>query len=415
LSETEYVGLIIEDELLDHLAVPESVIALRKEKFSVDWINENEKDIRRVFLFALAHLKDHGDPADQSILEYEFGAEFKPPQAPIRYVIDQFRKRYQRREAQKTIKTVSRLVAPSPIEAVNVAFREFSRLRKETMERRFEIDSDEIDVVIDRYKQRIQARTDVPTFGYPKVDEDLNGIIGLVFIIARPKRYKSWQLVNAAVWNQYCGNVVSFETLEMPKEEILDRYACQRAEISWSKFQHGALSVEDLDKLREVKEYNENNDVKVHFHHPKLGERTVAHMQMRAEEIGADVILVDQLKWIECEKKVGNDQRWREVEYICEDLKEMSNVIPTYVAAQFNRQAANLGEMADLSQIGLSDAIGQTADLLLGIYANKEMLQNGLLQFGVIDSRNFEQVRYEMKVDLSKNSSFRILNRVEEW
>ncbi len=415
MTETFYEGLILDEELLDHLAIPESVLELRKERFDVDWISENEKEIRRVFLFVFAHLKEYGVPPSAAILVREQGAEFREPQAPISYVIDQFKRRYQRREAQKTIKAVSRLVAPNPTEAVDVAFREFSRLRKEMTERRYVVDSDELGITLDRYKERANKRTDIPTFGFAEVDKDLNGIVGLVFVIARPKRYKSWMLMQAAVWNQYSGKTVSFETLEMPKEEMLDRYTCMRACLNWSKFQHGALSIDDLEAIRKAEEENKDNPVKVHFHHPKRGERTVAHMQMRAEEIGAQLILIDQLKWIECEKKVAADQRWREVEFICEDLKEMSNVIPTLVAAQFNRQAASMGEMADLSKIGLSDAIGQTADLLLGIHASKEMLQSHVLEFGVIDSRNFQQFRYEMKVELSKNSSFKVTKQMEEW
>lgn len=415
MTETFYEGLILDEELLDHLAIPESVLELRKERFDVDWISENEKEIRRVFLFVFAHLKEYGVPPSAAILVREQGAEFREPQAPISYVIDQFKRRYQRREAQKTIKAVSRLVAPNPTEAVDVAFREFSRLRKEMTEHRYVVDSDELGITLDRYKERANKRTDIPTFGFAEVDKDLNGIVGLVFVIARPKRYKSWMLMQAAVWNQYSGKTVSFETLEMPKEEMLDRYTCMRACLNWSKFQHGALSIDDLEAIRKAEEENKDNPVKVHFHHPKRGERTVAHMQMRAEEIGAQLILIDQLKWIECEKKVAADQRWREVEFICEDLKEMSNVIPTLVAAQFNRQAASMGEMADLSKIGLSDAIGQTADLLLGIHASKEMLQSHVLEFGVIDSRNFQQFRYEMKVELSKNSSFKVTKQMEEW
>lgn len=413
-DSVDTAGLILEDQLLDHLGTEEGALELRKQRFSVDWINQKEVDVRRVFEYVMGFLREHGESPSVEVLVYEFGADFKEPEAPLDWLIEEFRQRYRRKEAQDVLKRVNRMVGPSPTEAVRLGSQEFSRIQKETLERKTETDSDDLEDVIERYKDRIMKRSDTPTFGYPELDADFNGIEGLVFTIARPKRYKTWQLIKAAVYNQMCGFTVALPSLEMPKEEILDRYACMRAGISWQRFRKGGLTPEDFDAIRQAKDENEQSPNKVHIFRPPVGQRTVEHMMMHANEVGANVCLIDQLKWIESSRP--NSERWREVEYICEDLKEAANnYMPLMVAAQFNREAASLSEMADLSKIGLSDAIGQTADLLLGTYASKEMLQNKIIQYGTIDSRNFEPQRYDVKVDLSQNSDFRVLKRLEEW
>jgi hypothetical protein len=65
-------------------------------------------------------------------------------------------------------------------------------------------------------------------------------------------------------------------------------------------------------------------------------------------------------------------------------------------------------EMADLSKIGLSDSIGQTADVILGLHQTEDMRKSNVLQLGIIESRSYRSAKWELVVELTQNSNFRV-------
>jgi replicative DNA helicase len=402
--------LSLEGELLDHLAIPENAQAFYDLRFRPEYLSEEEALGRSVLEYQLSHIQKYGTPATKEVLESRFtDISFIQPSSQVEWLFDQFRERYARSETETALTDLARRIyKESPDVVIDQVTTELNRIRESVRTRKTELSSSEYSSVLTEYWESAES-TEGITYGFPLVDETLKGLKKgeLVYVIGRPKRYKSWMLMKSMVEAQRAGARCVFFTLEMDIPEMFQRYACMASGISWSRFKNRDLMPKDMEVMsRNLERINESNEVVIIK--PPRGERTVQSLSLIAKEHGADVIYIDQLKFIESTVKVKADMRFREIEYINEDLKDSCSDFPIYVAAQFNREAAGLTEMADLSKIGLSDSIGQTADVILGLHQTDDMRTSNVLQLGVIEARSYRAAKWELIVELSHNSNFRI-------
>jgi replicative DNA helicase len=405
--------LSLENELLDHLALAESAQRLFDLRFNPDYLTEEEAFSRSVLEYQFSHIQKYGTPATKEILESRFiDISFIQPSSEVEWLIDQFRDRYARSQTETALTELAkRIYKDSPSDVLDDISNELYRIRESVRDRKTEMSSTEFDSVLRDYWEH-QDVGDGITYGFPEVDNVLKGLKRgeLVYVIGRPKRYKSWMLMKSMVEAQKQGRRAVFFTLEMEMAEMFQRYACMASGISWSGFRNKELMPSDMDLMtRNLERINESSEIKIIK--PPRGERTVHALKMIAKEHGAEIIYIDQLKFLESTVKVKADLRFREIEYINEDLKDACSEFPIYIAAQFNREAAKLSEMADLSKIGLSDSIGQTADVVLGLHQSEDMRKSRVLEFGVIEARSYRAEKWEMIVELSQNSNFRITGR----
>lgn len=405
--------LSLENELLDHLALAESAQRLFDLRFSPDFLTEEEAFSRSVLEYQFSHIQKYGTPATKEILESRFiDIAFIQPSSEVEWLIDQFRDRYARSQTETALTELAkRIYKDSPSDVIDDISNELYRIRESIRDRKTEMSSAEFDAVLRDYWDH-QDVGDGITYGFPEIDATLKGLKcgELVYVIGRPKRYKSWMLMKSMVEAQKQGRRAVFFTLEMEMSEMFQRYACMASGISWSGFKNRELMPSDMDLMtRNLQRINESSEIKIIK--PPRGERTVHALKMIAKEHGAEIIYIDQLKFLESTVKVKADLRFREIEYINEDLKDACSEFPIYIAAQFNREAAKLSEMADLSKIGLSDSIGQTADVVLGLHQSEDMRKSRVLEFGVIEARSYRAEKWEMIVELSQNSNFRITGR----
>lgn len=402
--------LSLENELLDHLAVPESAQRLFDLRFKPEYLTEEEAFCRSVLEFQFSHIHKYGAPSSKEVLESRFtDVSFIQPSSEVEWLFDEFRERYARAETETAlINLAKRIYKEPPAAVIDGISSELYRIRESIRDKKSEVSSSDFNRILHEYWESEDTTTGV-TYGFSHVDNVLKGLKKgeLVYVIGRPKRYKSWMLMKSMVEAQKQGAKAVFFTLEMDIPEMFQRYACMASGVSWSAFKNRSLMPSDMDLMvRNLERANESADVQIIK--PPRGERTVHALKMIAKEHGADIIYIDQLKFIESAIRVKADMRYREIEYINEDLKDACSDFPIYVAAQFNREAAKLSEMADLSKIGLSDSIGQTADVVLGLHQTDDMRNSRVLQLGVIEARSYNTARWELIVELSQNSNFRI-------
>jgi replicative DNA helicase len=316
---------------------------------------------------------------------------------------------------QKVTHQVAKLSNTDPDEAARLAFNEFSRIRIATMPRKYESSPDDYIQRVEEYKQRVLTKAiQGVTLGWSQVDEDLMGLREktLTGVIGRPKQGKSWFLLKSAnaAWQNSVTDDFVFNTLELSIQEMEDRHLCMVAGVSYGRFMRGTLEGSEQKSLVQAAEFIARKTNRLHFLRPDVGDRTVPYMLQQAMEMNAKALYIDQLSWIDPSKHF-KDAKWREVEYTMAELKAATDPVPIYFAAQFNREASSMNEMGDLSQIGLSDSIGQTCDMLLGIYASKDMRANKIVEFGVIEARAFERVRYDMHFKLDGANYIQFMNR----
>ncbi len=413
MSETEYVGLVLEDQLLDHLATPEGALAVWKERLDPEVIPASDEGIREALKFVVGYIDQYREPPTAAILADETGYDsFQEPEAPIEYVIERLRDRFRRQQVKAVTTKVGRLSA-DPEAAMNFAMEEFGRIKSATQKVGGTITDSDFHTTLDDYRRAQELIETGASLGYEEIDAHLGGLrLGEVTVIlARPKRFKSWQLTKSAGQTFLDGENISIATMEMTEKVMRDRLHCMLAGVSWSHFEHKCLEQFEIDKLEEIADWIEDQPNKIHIFRPTIGERNVANLVNQAGEHEADVLYIDQLSWFDGAKDEGN---WRIIGQIMEQLKDASMHFPIYMAAQYNRVQAKEEGIGDLANIGMADAIGQTADTLLGIYSNKDMLTNKLIHLGVVDSRSFEPITWEIKVQLTEHANFKFLNVLSE-
>lgn len=234
----------------------------------------------------------------------------------------------------------------------------------------------------------------LPT-GFRKLDNKLAGLnpSNLIILAARPGIGKTTFALNIA--NYLCLDQkknVGFFSLEMSKEELVDRLLVMEADIDSWRLRTGKLTEEEMARLTES--YGRLSSANLFIDDtPGI---TVSEMRTKARRLQAekklDLIIMDYLQLANPGRKT--DSRVQEVSYISQFLKNLARElkIPVIALSQLSRAVEQRGErkpqLADLRDSG---AIEQDADIVMFIYRTDE--DDSLLPDG----------RRTIKVSISKH------------
>jgi len=229
--------------------------------------------------------------------------------------------------------------------------------------------------------------------GFVDIDNLLSGLqdSNLIILAARPGQGKTALTVNIA---QYVGSVdklpVGIFSLEMSKEELVDRLLVSQSEIDAWRLKTGKLSDEDYErlsvamgKLAEAPIFIDDT--------PGL---TVADMRSKARRLHAEhglkLLIVDYLQLANPGKRFEN--RVQEVTYISQNLKNIARElkIPVIGVSQLSRAVEQRGggkpQLADLRESG---AIEQDADVVMFLYsADEEFTSQRIVNVLIAKHRN---------------------------
>lgn len=416
--EIEDIVIQLDHQLIDHLSDDESARRLYADKFLPEFLLQTEAEATQVLLYQFDEIRKRGKPASRQELEYAFDfISFDEPACDVGWLIEQFKTRYIRNKSSDLIEWASEQNHIDPRGVVERLMTEATHLRDAGREHTIVVTTHDYKQVLDEHFRELKENgISGVSYGFPEIDEHLMGLRRghLHFVIGRPKRFKSWMLMKSAVACQQSGLTPVFFSLEIPKEEMFMRYACMMASVSWSDFTHNCLMPDELRRLYETMESFADMENQMVILQPPLGQRTMGDLKALAKDYNADAMYVDQISFVESRRKYG-DKQHMEIAEICTEMKaDTCMEFPLYVAAQFSREAANLKEMGDTAKIGLSDAIGQKADVLLGLYQSKEMRKSQSLEFGVIDARSYDLLSWEVHVGLSRNTNFKVVGLRED-
>lgn len=208
--------------------------------------------------------------------------------------------------------------------------------------------------------------------GYPDLDNKLSGMqdSNLLILAARPGIGKTSFALNIAL------NVatkeklpVGFFSLEMSKEELVDRLLVGQADIDAWRLKTGRLSDEDYKQLTEA--MGELSDAPI-FIDDKPG-ATILEMRTKARKLKSEknlkLLVVDYLQLADAGRRF--DSRVNEVSFISQGLKNLARElkIPVLAISQLNRAVEQRGtkkpQLADLRESG---AIEQDADVVMFLY-----------------------------------------------
>jgi replicative DNA helicase len=215
----------------------------------------------------------------------------------------------------------------------------------------------------------------LPT-GFADLDAKLAGFqpSNLIVLAARPALGKTTLALNIAL------NVavrekapVGFFSLEMSKEELVDRLLVGQADIDAWRLKTGRLSDEDYKKLTEA--MGELSEAPI-FIDDTPG-ASILEMRTKARKLKAEkdikLIIVDYLQLADAGRRFDN--RVQEVSFVSQGLKNLARElkVPVLAISQLSRAVEQRGskkpQLADLRESG---AIEQDSDVVMFLYQEEE-------------------------------------------
>ncbi|HPS40480.1 MAG TPA: replicative DNA helicase [Candidatus Woesebacteria bacterium] len=220
----------------------------------------------------------------------------------------------------------------------------------------------------------------LPT-GFADLDRMLAGLqkSNLIILAARPGTGKTAFAVNIA---QYVSVVakkkVGIFSLEMSKEELVDRLLVGQADIDAWKLKTGRLSQDDFLKISDAMGVLAESKLFIDDT-PGLSiyeMRTKARRLMMEQNI--DLLIVDYLQLAHGQNR---ENRVQEVGEISQGLKNIARElkIPVLALAQLSRAVEQRGEKApQLSDLRESGSIEQDADVVMFLYRKDDDLRESV-------------------------------------
>lgn len=212
--------------------------------------------------------------------------------------------------------------------------------------------------------------------GYEELDKKLAGFqpSNLIILAARPALGKtSFALniaANVAIKNKF---PVGFFSLEMSKEELVDRLLVSAADIDAWRLKTGRLSDEDYQKITEA--MGELSEAPIFIDDtPGI---SILEMRAKARKLKArndlKLLIVDYLQLADAGRRF--DSRVQEVSFVSQGLKNLARElkIPVIAISQLSRAVEQRGtKKPQLSDLRESGSIEQDADVVLFLYQEEE-------------------------------------------
>jgi replicative DNA helicase len=211
--------------------------------------------------------------------------------------------------------------------------------------------------------------------GVPTGFADLDGVLAglqrsnLIILAARPGMGKTAFALNMTHYASVVAKKkIGFFSLEMSREELVDRLLVSQADIDAWKLKTGRLDQQDFLKLSDAMGVLADANIYI----DDTPGASIAEMRTKARRLmterGIDMIVVD---YLQLAKGRTQDNRVQEVAEISGGLKNIARElkVPVLALAQLSRAIEQRGEkVPQLSDLRESGSIEQDADVVMFLY-----------------------------------------------
>ena len=209
--------------------------------------------------------------------------------------------------------------------------------------------------------------------GFKDLDELTSGLqkSDLVLVAARPSMGKTAFTLNIAAYAALHESSVAFFSLEMSKEQLVQRMLCSEGGIDSQRLRTGKLEDEEwerlihtADKLSKAKIYIDDT--------PGI---TVMELRSKARRLkaehGLDLVIIDYLQLMQGRVSRGGDNRQQEISEISRSLKALARElnVPVVALSQLSRGVESRQvKKPMLSDLRESGSLEQDADIVMFLY-----------------------------------------------
>ena len=264
--------------------------------------------------------------------------------------------------------------------------------------------------------------TGVPT-GFTDLDRKLAGLqpSDLILLAARPSMGKTAFALNIAQYacfkKGYCTAIFS---LEMSKEQLMNRLYAMETRVSSENIRVGNLGDADWDKIIEATEMFSNSKL-ILDDTPGI---SVSELRTKCRkyklEFGLQLIIIDYLQLMSGSGRRGNDNRQQEISEISRSLKALARELncPVIALSQLSRAVESRNDKHPmLSDLRESGAIEQDADVVMFLYRddyyNHDSPKKNICEVIIAKQRNGPIGTTDLAW-MSELTKFGNLNRTEE-
>lgn len=209
--------------------------------------------------------------------------------------------------------------------------------------------------------------------GYKSLDNMLSGLqsADLVVLASRPSMGKTSLALNMAQNIAKFGRSVGVISLEMSKEQLVERMFCALLGVDSWKLRTGRLSDEDFARIGPI--MDELNSAKI-FIDDSVG-NSITELRAKARRLqmehGLDLLIIDYLQLMSLGKPLSQVNRVQEISEISRSFKGLARElnIPILALSQLSRAVENRpSKIPQLSDLRESGAIEQDADVVMMMY-----------------------------------------------
>lgn len=216
--------------------------------------------------------------------------------------------------------------------------------------------------------------------GYPEVDHITDGLKNgeMIVIAARPSMGKTALAMNIAEHISVAQKLpVAVFSLEMSKQQLVQRMILSRARINWQKFREGTLGDEAYPAI--AKAANQLGTSPIHWcdKSPMTMSYLAAVSRRWKKKFGIRAIVIDYLQLLRGAKTYKGDNREKEVSEVSSGIKNLAKEldVPIVVLAQLSRKpddrTGSSRGRPQLSDLRESGSIEQDADIV-GLLVREE-------------------------------------------
>jgi len=198
----------------------------------------------------------------------------------------------------------------------------------------------------------------------------------LAVIYARPKNFKTWLAIDAAVQATYKYNHrVLFVTTEMTLEQIKKRVLATLSDVDYERMRTGAMSKGELARIHDMADMLAADEDESRFTISSFakGEKGIGHLEAKIEEYEPDLVIVDGLYRLHDDVTRSRSRDQLVVSNIVMGAKNcaLQYKIPMLVTTQANREGEQT-KGTTLREMAFSDSFAQEVDLALRVMFEPE-------------------------------------------
>jgi replicative DNA helicase len=395
----------LDSELVQQILVPENLLELKKSGIGPHMVKDTK--VLPLVQFVFNYLDKYGKPPSESAIAYEWeGLSRTGPTVDPEFLSDKLKMRHIRSKHKKIVEELAE--AKDPELFVDTLISQAHAIWSQISEKKHILSSEDYPQLIEEFKASADKNQQGATYGFKDVDEHTGGAGPghLTFFVARPKRYKSWFLLNAFIEQRRQGLVPVMFSLELTQNDMYKRLMCMVSRVSYTRMVKNTLMPSEWKQIEDaMEEFHQLGPA--YIIHPGFDERKISNFILETEKLKADVVLIDQLSFVHPEKNVGRaDENTKSIVHAMK-VAATKQEIPYICVCQFNREAAQLEDLAGADKIGLSRSIEETADLLVALHRNEDEADLNIIRMRILEGRYCKSnAAWGIKVNLQNKTQF---------